>query len=634
MRWDGQKDGADRQQALPGLPGLLRSVRTPDFADIVFHEVNAKSVLNKVQGGGLPFGWTLNPYRGCTHGCTYCLTGDTPVLLADGRTKPIAELTVGEDVFGTSEGRFVVTRVRAHWTTAKPAFRVTLSDGTQVIAGGDHRFLTDEGWKHVTPGRCDDFEERPFLVKGAQLVGTGRFAAPPTQGEQYRTGYLWGVVRGGLPTHPDVMARLREYTGGRVPREQDLVEWPTTPGEEWSKGFLAGLFDARGSSTGGQLAMSSADSAVFEAAVLALTRLRVSHVVEVRGVRIVGGLAERLRFLHLVGPAIPRGNAVEGMAVPVTSRLAVVSVESLGVTRTLYDITTGTGDFVANGLVSHNCFARNTHTYLDMDAGRDFDTQVVVKVNAVEVLKAQLRSRRWQREHVAMGTNTDPYQRAEGRYALMPGIIRALADSGTPFSILTKGTVLARDLPLLAEAASSVSVGIGVSLALLDRDLQAGLEPGTPTPQARLDLVRRVRDAGLPCGVFVAPVLPRLTDSDEQLDELLASIAAAGATGVTVLPLHLRPGAREWFARWLVRERPDLADDYRELYARGSYVDARYRRMLTARIRPLLAKHGLDVRAKREEVGVPGDEEGLWPEGSLPASTPPAPVVREQLTLL
>lgn len=634
MRWDGQKDGADRQQALPGLPGLVRSVRTPDFADVVFHEVNAKSVLNKVPGDGMPFGWTVNPYRGCTHGCTYCLTGDTPVLLADGRTKPIAELSVGEEVFGTSQGRFVVTRVRAHWTTAKPAYRLTLSDGTRVVAGGDHRFLTDEGWKHVTPGRCADFEERPFLVKGARLVGTGRFAAPPARGAEYRAGYLWGVVRGGLPAHPDVLARVRAFAGGRVPREGELVDRPTEPGEEWSKGFLAGVFDARGGAAGGELVMSSSDGAVFDAAVVALTRLRVPHAVEVRGVRITGELADRLRFLHLVDPAIGRGSVVEGMAVPVTSRLSVVSVEALGVTRTLYDITTGTGDFVANGLVSHNCFARNTHTYLDLDAGHDFDTQVVVKVNAVEVLTAQLRSKRWRREHVAMGTNTDPYQRAEGRYALMPGIIRALADSGTPFSILTKGTVMARDIPLLARAASSVSVGIGVSLALLDRELQSGLEPGTPSPRARLDLVRRIRDAGLPCGVFVAPVLPKLTDSEEQLDALLASIAEAGATGVTVLPLHLRPGAREWFARWLVRERPDLTDDYRRLYARGSYVDARYRRWLTGRIQPLLRRHGLDARGKRDAVGVPGDEEGLWPEGSLPSSTPNAPVAQEQLTLL
>ncbi|MFI9012261.1 intein-containing Rv2578c family radical SAM protein [Actinosynnema sp. NPDC053489] len=634
MRWDGQKDGADRQQALPGLPGLVRSVRTPDFADVVFHEVNAKSVLNEVPGDGLPFRWTVNPYRGCTHGCTYCLTGDTPVLLADGRTKPIADLAVGEEVFGTSQGRFVATRVQALWTTAKPAYRLTLGDGTRVVAGGDHRFLTDEGWKHLTPGRCADFEERPFLAKGSRLVGTGRFATPPARDAQYRSGYLWGSVRGGLPTHPDVLARVREFAGGRVPREGELVEWPTAPGEEWAKGFLAGLFDARGSSTGGEVVLSSSDSAVFEAAVVALARLRVAHVIEVRGIRITGGLAERLRFLHLVGPATAHGSAVDGVPVPTAPRLSVVSVESLGVTRTLYDITTGTGDFVANGLVSHNCFARNTHTYLDLDAGRDFDTQVVVKVNAAEVLRRQLRSRRWRREHVAMGTNTDPYQRAEGRYALMPGIIRALADSGTPFSILTKGTVLSRDLPLLARAAEQVPVGIGVSLALLDRELQAGLEPGTPSPRARLELVRRVREAGLPCGVFVAPVLPGLTDSEERLDALLASIAEAGATGVTVLPLHLRPGAREWFARWLARERPDLVGEYRELYARGSSVDGRYRRRLAARIEPLLVRHGLGAKGGRDAVGVPGDDGGRWPEGSLPSSTPAAPVAQEQLTLL
>ncbi len=636
MRWDGQKDGADRQQALPGLPGLVRSVRTPDFADVVFHEVRAKSVLNKVPGGRLPFGWTVNPYRGCTHGCTYCLAGDTPVLLADGRTKPIADLAVGEEVFGTQQGHYVITRVKALWTTLKPAYRLTLEDGTQVVASGDHRFLTDDGWKHLIPGRCADFEERPFLAKGARLLGTGRFATPPTVNDEYQRGYLWGVVRGGLPGDPDVLARAQEYAGGRIPRDGELIEWPTVPCDDWSKGFLAGLFDARGTATGGELVLSSSDSAVFEAAVQALMRLKIAHVVEIRGVRITGGLQERLRFLHLVGPVVARGNAVEAMEVPRQASLAVVSVEALGVTRKLYDITTGTGDFIANGLVSHNCFARNTHTYLDLDAGHDFDTQVVVKVNAVEVLTAQLKSRRWQREHVAMGTNTDPYQRAEGRYRLMPGIIKALADSGTPFSILTKGTVLSRDLPLLSEAASQVAVGIGVSIALLDRELQETLEPGTPSPQARLELVRKIRDAGLPCGVFVAPVLPGLTDDAEQLDALLTEIAAAGATGVTVLPLHLRPGAREWFAKWLLRERPDLADGYRNLYARGSYVDARYRRWLAARIQPLLRRHGLDAKGSRDAVGVPGDDDGVWPEGSLPSSSVPGPhgVDQGQLTLL
>src|SRR6195952_5353005 len=130
------------------------------------------------------------------------------------------------------------------------------------------------------------------------------------------------------------------------------------------------------------------------------------------------------------------------------------------------------------------CFARRTHEWLELDSGRDFDTQIVVKTNLVEVLRRELARPSWQREHVAMGTNTDPYQRAEGRYRLMPGIIGALADSGTPLSILTKGTMLSRDLPLLAAAQRSVPVGLGVSLALLDPEVQAVLEPGTPSPRA------------------------------------------------------------------------------------------------------------------------------------------------------
>lgn len=241
------------------------------------------------------------------------------------------------------------------------------------------------------------------------------------------------------------------------------------------------------------------------------------------------------------------------------------------------------------------CFARNTHTYLDFDAGRDFDTQVIVKINAPEVLAAQLRKPSWTREPVAMGTNTDPYQRAEGRYALMPGIIRALADSGTPFSILTKGTLLSRDLPLLRAVSADVEVGLAVSIGLLDRELHRRVEPGTPSPQARLELVRKARAAGLPCGVLIAPVLPGLTDSTEALDELLAAIAQAGATSATVLPLHLRPGAREWYGAWLAREYPNLVPRYRELYRHGSYADARYRRLLATRVAPLLRRHGFDA---------------------------------------
>ncbi len=148
----------------------------------------------------------------------------------------------------------------------------------------------------------------------------------------------------------------------------------------------------------------------------------------------------------------------------------------------------------------------------------------MVKINIAEVLRRELARPRWTREHVAMGTNTDPYQRAEGRYRLMPEVITALAQSGTPFSILTKGTLLSRDLPLLSEAATRVTVGVSISLALLDEELHATLEPGTPTPRARLELIRRIRAAGLPCGVLVAPILPYLTDSDAHLEALVGQL--------------------------------------------------------------------------------------------------------------
>ena len=239
------------------------------------------------------------------------------------------------------------------------------------------------------------------------------------------------------------------------------------------------------------------------------------------------------------------------------------------------------------------CFARPTHEYLEFDPGADFDSQVVVKTNVADVLRRELARRSWQRETVALGTNTDPYQRAEGRYALMPGIIGALTDSGTPFSILTKGTLLRRDLPVITEAAGHVDVSIAVSLAVGDPELHKDVEPGTPSPQARLGLISAVREAGLDCHVMVAPVLPHLTDSVAHLDALLGQIAAAGATGVTVFGLHLRGSTRGWFMAWLARSHPELVSTYRELYRRGAYLPSDYKKMLHDRAKPLIAKHGL-----------------------------------------
>ncbi|PZQ89614.1 MAG: radical SAM protein [Leifsonia xyli] len=281
------------------------------------------------------------------------------------------------------------------------------------------------------------------------------------------------------------------------------------------------------------------------------------------------------------------------------------------------------------------CFARNTHTYLDLNAGRDFDTQIVVKVNLVEVLERELARPGWLRPHVALGTNTDPYQRAEGRYRLMPGVIAALAASDTPFSILTKGTLLRRDLPLLQAAAERVPVETAMSIAIYDDELQRSIEPGAPSTAARLATVRAVRDAGLPCAVFLMPVLPFLTDSREQLERALGSLAEAGATSVAYSALHLRPGAKEWFAAWLVREHPELAPRYRTLYGAGAYAPKEYRRQLAARIRPLLRRYGLDRPPLDPTTGTPaaGPRSASRGVAALAAELGPATAAALQPTL-
>jgi DNA repair photolyase len=240
------------------------------------------------------------------------------------------------------------------------------------------------------------------------------------------------------------------------------------------------------------------------------------------------------------------------------------------------------------------CFARNTHTYLELDAGADFDNEIIVKINVAEVVARELRTKREKVPAVALGTNTDPYQRAEGRYRLMPGVIAALTEARTPFSILTKGTLLRRDLPLLVEADRHVPVSLAMSIAIVDDDLQQSIEPGTPTATARLATVRAVRDAGLDCSVFMMPILPHLTDTTAHLDEALRQIKDAGATSVLYTALHLRPGTKEWFMLWLEREHPQLVEKYRFMYyGRNAYAPKEYRTWLAARMQPLIRKHGL-----------------------------------------
>ncbi|MER7840063.1 Rv2578c family radical SAM protein [Streptomyces sp. NPDC096040] len=263
------------------------------------------------------------------------------------------------------------------------------------------------------------------------------------------------------------------------------------------------------------------------------------------------------------------------------------------------------------------CFARKTHSYLDLDTGIGFDTQIVVKVNAPELLRRQLGSRRWQGDHIAMGTNVDCYQRAEGRYGLMPGIISALTEHANPFSILTKGTLILRDLDLLRRAAEVTDVGISVSVGFVDPVLWRTVEPGTPAPERRLEVVRALGEVGIGCGVLMAPVIPFLGDHPAQLRATVRAIAAAGATSVTPLVLHLRPGAREWFMSWLAAHHPHLVRRYERLYAEGAYAPKWYQRRITRQVHELAEEYGIGpnrAAAPRQMPVPPTEEEPALPE--------------------
>ena len=270
------------------------------------------------------------------------------------------------------------------------------------------------------------------------------------------------------------------------------------------------------------------------------------------------------------------------------------------------------------------CFARNSHTYLDLDAGHDFDSKVIVKVNAPELLRKKLAAPGWPREHIAMGSNVDCYQRAEGKYQLMRGIIAALRDAANPFSILTKGTLILRDLDLLTEAAEVTDVGLNVSAGFVDKELWRAIEPGTPAPERHLEACATLNDNGLPCGVLMGPVVPYLSDSPAQLEAAVRQIAAAGATHVSPIVLHLRPGTREWFLGWLRAAHPELAGRYAALYRRGAYAPKDYQEEIAGRVRELADRYGVG-RASPRQARAPR-------VSPSPAATPVART--EQLTLL
>ena len=578
---------------------------------------HAKSVISRHKSPDVGFMQSINPYRGCAHGCVYCAWGGTPILMANGRTLPLSEVRKGDEIYGTyfdgKYRRYTKTRVIDHWSSVKPAHRITLEDGTELIASGDHRFLSDRGWKHVS-GTEQGRDRRPFLTTKNKLMGTGAFAEGPPETDQYRRGYLCGMLRGdahiadrnrvsrsGRPYGFDacrlalvdaeallrtddfladfgVGARDYVFANGtearrpmyaiiatgrhRVDAIRHLIGWPAIPPREWIVGFLAGIFDAEGSFSQTMLRISNSDPEIIGWVSTCLTSLGFSFRLEekpgcnkaVKVVRLMGGLREHLRFFHTTRPAITRKLNLEGQAIKSDAKLKVVAIEPLGKAMRLYDITTGTGDFIANGVVSHNCFARPSHAYLGLSPGIDFETRLTVKVNAAEKLREEFAKPGYECEPLTIGVNTDAYQPIEREHRVTRSILELCHETSHPVSLITKSALIERDLDLLAPMAKERLVNVTLSITTLDQDISRHMEPRTSAPARRLLAVRRLSEAGIPVNVNVAPVIPFLTDSE--LEPILEASSKAGALSAGYVLVRLPWEVKDVFRAWLEEHFP------------------------------------------------------------------------------
>ncbi|GLW20898.1 radical SAM protein [Microbispora amethystogenes] len=245
------------------------------------------------------------------------------------------------------------------------------------------------------------------------------------------------------------------------------------------------------------------------------------------------------------------------------------------------------------------CAARRGHRYLGLDPGRDFSTRIVVKTDLARRLRRELASPRWSGEPVALGLTGDCYQPAEEIYRLMPGVVRALADAANPFTVLTKSPLILRDLDLLRDAAKVTQVGVMVSVGFVDDRVRRAVEPGAATPQRRLEVCAALNDAGIPCGVLMAPILPLVTDSSDHLLATVRRAAEAGAVSVTPVVLRLPSGVREGYLGWLEREHPGLVPRYQALYGKGQVAEEGYRRRIAEQVRALAETYGVGGQARR-----------------------------------
>jgi len=557
----------------------------------------AKGIVSHNDSPDVGFSQSINPYRGCEQGCSYCQHGETPLLMANGRTKPIAEVRAGDEIYGTRFGgkfhHYKKTRVLAQWSVIKPAYRTTLEDGTTIVTSGDHRFLTERGWKFVAPASRP--EQRPALTTNNSLLGTGAFAEGPLEDDDYRRGYLCGMMRGDAHCGErwirlalcdcEALLRTQDYlydfgiasreflfqaaavnrremnaisvAGVRAMSVHQLIAWPNAPTPSWRLGFLAGIFDAEGSFSQTVLRIFNSDREIIGWATHCLGMLGFRYVMEiapgtnkpVHVIRMLGGIREHLRFFHTVRPAITRKLDIEGQAIKCDAKLRVVSVEPLGKAMRLYDIQTESEDFIANGVVSHNCFARPTHAYLGLSPGLDFETRLFAKTNAAELWREALAKPGYKCELMVIGVNTDAYQPIEREYRITRSLVELAAETKHPIGLITKSALIERDIDLLAPMAADNLVSVTLSITTLKNEISRYMEPRAAAPARRLLAVERLAKAGIPVNVNVGPVVPFLTDSE--LEPILEAAANAGAKTAGYHLVRLPWEVKDIFKAWL-----------------------------------------------------------------------------------
>ena len=399
----------------------------PDKVKTVVLPEPARSIISRNQSPDIGFSQSINPYRGCEHACPYCARGDTPIAMADGSSKPLVDIRVGDEIFGTRrEGwyrRYVKTRVLAHWGVTKRVHRTTLRNGIELVTSPDHRFLSKHAWKFVARAESRD-PRRSYLAVGDLLMGSG-----------------------------------------------------STP--------------------------------------------------------------------------------IEGAVVRSESGFAVTRIEPVNGAMRLYDITTGTGDFIANGVVSHNCYARPSHAYVGLSPGLDFETKLFYKADAAKLLESELATKNYKCSTIMIGANTDPYQPLEKTQRVTRSILEVLARTRHPCTITTKSALVARDVDLLADLARDGLTRVMFSIPTLNNELKRALEPRASSASAKLKAMRVLADAGVPVGVLVAPIIPVLTE--HEIEAVLEAAKESGASRAGYTVLRLPYEVKDLFREWLAEHFPERA---------------------------------------------------------------------------